>query len=502
MKSDNVTTAVIVGTALLIFTATGNAAYYKGVVSDSATSAKLDSVLVSLKGTTTKTYTNTQGQFTINTPASILAPHYFVSELPVRFDAANRSIRWGEGHDVAVAVYDMKGMVVGRSGRSHNVGTYSIPRFPDGVYVMEINIDGINYREKITITGGTTILKMTFISMGTVDRMAKISAAGDTLVFSKTRYNSKTLGVTTGDTNLVVKLTAAPCAVTHGQQINSSNVGRAGAAACGIPGFSSTMTTNPGGNITGNQTFNNVHFTGWVRTGPGTITFNFCLFDYQIGQDGRVLITGGTTTCNWCDINGRQVSGDNGMAVLGSGRGILYRCEVQGAVNLWTLSSGDSASECYFHNSFWISGAHTDAIELYSVDSVRIARCRIILENTRKQSCVNCTNDFGNSQGRGLTFTNNYMCGGNAVNLVRLQGGTYMRNVKFIGNYYGDINMNGFMNNGWTDIGFVVPTTSLAAQQANPDLMYWEISPNPNKWAPNGEGVTSHTPGAVITTSW
>lgn len=320
--------------------------------------------------------------------------------------------------------------------------------------------------------------------------------------------------------------------LTNGQQINITNVGRAGAAAAGVANYSGTLTTvSTAQNISTTQTIRNTRYTNQVDITGGTVVFEFCQFAFQPTSGGHALriynggATTGTVTCNWCDFDsglrgaqgafetcgfqaGERGGGNPATTSLASSF-TLYRCGVQGhgngiGLHQWRASPS-AITECYVTNLTSGGGSHIDAIECYSSDNITIQRCRLV---PAEQSLINITPDFGMvpAPGNPLIIQNNYINGAsgstNSPVLTRWyhQGeGTpyesgWVRNVRYIGNYFGDAN-------SWdaiADFNRMDVTYNAAYAIANPTVIYWSTD---NVWAPNGEGVTSNTPGASITST-
>jgi hypothetical protein len=313
--------------------------------------------------------------------------------------------------------------------------------------------------------------------------------------------------------------------ITRGQQIDASNTGRAGAAAAGLSGYSATMTTVSGTQMySTTRTFNNVHFTGEVNVTGGVVSFNFCLFDYKPPSRGHALRLynngnrTGQAVINWCDF-------DTGLRGISQGnfettafqcgeRGSVnskttdlnsyltaYRCRVEGwgnSIGFHQFQGGmNTVTECLMDQLTMGGGTHADGIEIYSSDNVTIQRSRIKLTNNdwqgRNQSCINITNDFGDvMRSNPIIVLNCYIDGGGSPVLTRTQGGTYKRNVSYIGNYFGDDSYFGRL----CDFNAMKVTFDQSYFNANTTtdptgIIYWALD---NVWAPNGENVTQSSP--------
>jgi hypothetical protein len=162
---------------------TGISATIKGVVSDTLTKAKVESVLVTVKGTATKAYTNAQGVFSLTTSNGIRA----LAPAGSLLETAN----------AAITVYGSNGVAL----LDGHVGTLSqvLSGLPDGVYLVTAEQDGRTY------AGKTVKLNGLCRSGLFTDRLAKTSAAV-TLVYTHKYYTTREAAATEGDTNVVAKL--------------------------------------------------------------------------------------------------------------------------------------------------------------------------------------------------------------------------------------------------------------------------------------------------------
>jgi formylglycine-generating enzyme required for sulfatase activity len=208
MKHMLIFTSQVISFGLLFLINTNPAAAfsYSGVVRDSATSALLESVKVQQRGTTNQVYTNSQGNFTIE-PSSV--PTLWKERLsgknmPLFFNQSSRSIAWNEDYTVAIRLYNMRGAIEAKSGTYYRAGVYVVPRLVSGVYILELNVDGMVFREKLIATGSTITTSLPAGSFKSTT--GKAAATVDTLVFSKLGYLPKLQGVTSGDTSLVITM--------------------------------------------------------------------------------------------------------------------------------------------------------------------------------------------------------------------------------------------------------------------------------------------------------
>lgn len=303
--------------------------------------------------------------------------------------------------------------------------------------------------------------------------------------------------------------------ITHGQQINATNTGRAGAAVSGVANYSSTTTTISGSpTYSTTQTIRNTVFTGPVYVTGGVVTFEFCSFTYApvtAGTGVRVYNNGAACSgiFNWCtfdtglrgnagtfECSGLQ-AGERGTSNPGTNGSFMnaYRCSVQGYGNgicfeSW-YSSGSLVSECYITYPTLGASTHADCIEIASSDNVTIQCCRIVLPTSNNtdayQGCITINNGFGNTpSGNPIIIDRNFINGG--ISPVMTRGnyvtGGFTRNVRYTGNYWGDVNLYGRN----CDFNSMNVTYNLAYALSNSNVIYWE---NTNVWTPNGEGVTN-----------
>ena len=332
-------------------------------------------------------------------------------------------------------------------------------------------------------------------------------------------------------------------AVSNGQSIDLTNVGRAGAALYRIANYSATLTT-----VSGNHTYStsqiirNTNFTGIITVTGGNVVFECCSFTTQppsaSSSPGAALqqYNGGNAcgivTCNWCDfdtgLRGSQGNFETEAFNAGERAGAitnqptssfrLYRCRIQGfgngiSLDGWQCGPSDII-ECYIGDCTSGGGTHMDGIEIYSSDNITVQRCRLIGQ-PGGQSAVNITNDWGQTANSNpIVIQNNIFLpqGDNAPILVAINnnGSHYKRNVSVIDNYFGDDTNFGFEvqlagnENPMQGLNVTFNQAYFNANQANtPGLVYWSTG---NVWTPDGEGVSNpsgakglpHKPGNFI----
>ena len=328
-------------------------------------------------------------------------------------------------------------------------------------------------------------------------------------------------------------------AVSNGQSINLTNVGRAGAAMYRIPNYSDTLTTvSSDQTYSDSQTIRNTNFTGSVKVTGGNVIFEFCSFAAQ-PPSARISPAAalqqynggdasGTVTCNWCDFDSglRGNQGNFETEAFNAGERTkpitnqatssfsLYRCRIQGFGNGISLDGwqcGPSEiTECYIGDCTSGEGTHMDGIEIYSSDNVAVQRCRLV-GRLRGQSLLNITNDWGQTANSNPIIIQNNMIlpqGDNAPILIAINNkdSTYITNVSVIDNYFGDHTWFPFevqlAGNEKPMRGLNVTFDQSYFNAANktnePGLVYWSRG---NIWTPNGEGIRNrvgHKPGNFV----
>jgi hypothetical protein len=311
-------------------------------------------------------------------------------------------------------------------------------------------------------------------------------------------------------------------AVSNGQSINLTNVGRAGAALYRIPNYLDTLTTVSGDQTySTSQTIRNTNFTGIVMVTGGNIVFEFCSFAAQSPSaniapgaalqqynDGQPC---GTMTCNWCDfdtgLRGRQGNFETEAFNAGertkpitnqpTSSFALYRCRIQGFGNGISLDGwrcGPSAiTECYIGDCTSGGGTHMDGIEIYSSDNITVQRCRLV-GTLRGQSLVNITNDWGQTANSNpiIIRSNMILPDGDAAPIlvaINNNDSAYKTNVSVIDNYFGDHTWFPFEvqlagnERPMRGLNVTFDQNYFNANQANnePGLVYWSRG---NVWTP------------------
>jgi hypothetical protein len=313
-----------------------------------------------------------------------------------------------------------------------------------------------------------------------------------------------------------------PVAYAHGQQVKVA--GRA--LGVGLPGYSATMTTKGATTYSADTTVSNVKFTGEVVVTGGNVAFQYCSFEHAPAQGRAALLqynggqACGTVSASYCDfdsgLRGAQgtfescgfQAGQRGSAnpgTIGKASSFkLYRCRIEGFGNYIGYHKFQNnlceVTECLMQNGTTGGGSHTDGIEIYSSDNIKLLRCRITLPSTATQSNINITPmDISMpNPGKPVRIEGCYINGGRSPVLTRPTSATdkalgFPRNVSYVDNRYGDLSEY----DRECDFNSMKVTFDEAWSQtaANQPVIYWAKS---NVWAPDGEGVTKHTKGAFI----
>jgi hypothetical protein len=328
-------------------------------------------------------------------------------------------------------------------------------------------------------------------------------------------------------------------AISNGQSINLTNVGRAGAALYSIPNYSADLRTSEGDQTySTDQTIRNTNFPGIVKVTGGNVVFEFCSFTapppsanvapaaaLQQYNGGDAC---GTVTCNWCDfdtgLRGKQGKFETEAFNAGerahpittqpTSSFTLYRCRIQGfgngiSLDGWQCGQSD-ITECYIGDCTSGEGTHMDGIEIYSSDNITVQRCRLVGTH-RGQSAINITNDWGQTAySNPIVIRNNMILpqGDAAPILIAINNNqsSYKHNVSIIDNYFGDHTWFGFEvqlagnERPIRGLNVTFDRAYFNANQANnePGLVYWSRG---NVWTPDREGVRNpvgHKPGSFV----
>jgi hypothetical protein len=296
------------------------AALIRGTVTDTLSGAGVLRATVLVKGTTNQALTDAQGKFSLTVTVGLEDERYFAApERVFRYNAAGRTIFWDNGQPALVQVYAADGAaVVRQTGAGHCV----LPGLADGVYLLEVTLDGKRARGKVLMVDHAVT-----VSFADPPLPAAKSAADVTLVYSRTGYVAKELAATAGDTAVVAKLrTTYPA--------TPAEIGPSNPAAL-----------QPSGSI--------------------TVTSGTRVIENVLITDGQITIYGGTniTIRNFKIVN----PGYWGILVDGGSNVVIEDGEIYGGVSDGISGSNYTARRVYIHNM----GA--DAFK--AMGDCRIERC-------------------------------------------------------------------------------------------------------------------------------
>jgi hypothetical protein len=174
------------------------AALIKGVVTDTMTKAPAESVLVKVQGTSTQTYTNAAGKFSLDVSTGVMFPEAFSS--------GDRAIGEAMFAGAKVTVTGADGSLIFSTSEGNPAPLMS--RLPDGVYIFAVQYNGhISAGRMIKMGNRSRTLWHAIGNKSDLNtgRLSK-TAATATIVFTHKYYNTKQGTATVGDTNVAMKL--------------------------------------------------------------------------------------------------------------------------------------------------------------------------------------------------------------------------------------------------------------------------------------------------------
>ncbi len=263
--------------------------------------------------------------------------------------------------------------------------------------------------------------------------------------------------------------------ITHGQQINATNTGIAGAGLTVGDLTSQAGTTY----ATNNQTVTGRRFTSPVVISADGVTLSNCLFDFAGGSATRALrVTGNNATLNNLTIATNGASSYYHSILIEGNGCTVYRCDLSQAENV-IEDDGDNTLilESFLHNAQAISnpGGHVDVIEVYGGNNHTYRRCRLGDASLDVTATINIAPWFGSSSVAGVLIEDCFIDGGNAHVLVDLQSTGTITNVKVVRNIMGGHTSTGVFGR-YTPLqnsDSRAITGSDAAQALNPGSIQW-----------------------------
>lgn len=185
---------------------------FAGVVIDSITRTPIEAVLVQQKGSTRQAYTDSDGQFTIVSSTSSTQSHPTSGRYGLRFIPLSRTITWDASFPASFTVHNALGRAMSRQIIDARVGSYAIPRFNNGHYILTLTICGRAYTTKMMVMDEQVMIPTPLdlnYAPAAFARASMSPAAADTLVFTKPGFVDKKIAVTDGDMDIVVTLISA-----------------------------------------------------------------------------------------------------------------------------------------------------------------------------------------------------------------------------------------------------------------------------------------------------
>jgi len=245
----------------------GFGATIQGVVKDTLTSAPVESVLVTIKGSATTTFTNAQGVYKLNTTTGIRD-----------YQASVPALAWTALRAAEIKVFNINGTY------REVVKTDDVSGLPAGVYLISAGENGQVFTGKIVKMHGRLspgeITKMhdSFQAGVLYAAIAKATAAV-TLVYTHKYYCTKEAAAAEGDTSVTAKIKLLPPSLaTTGPRITSL------VNMTPLQALSSYGTTVTGKRITGDLQF---YAPSWRYSGPDprgrTFTFVDCEIQGEVG---------------------------------------------------------------------------------------------------------------------------------------------------------------------------------------------------------------------------
>jgi len=227
--------------------------------------------------------------------------------------------------------------------------------------------------------------------------------------------------------------------VTHGQQINASNTGIAGAGYV-VGDLSSTAGSTYS---TPDEVVTLKRFTSPVTVTADGVTFRYCLFDFAGGSSTVALnVQGDNFTGEYLNLGTdgatsyyRSVYGNDCTGMT------LERCDIHDAENcIEDNGTNTLLLECFLHDSQGVSNPpdpHNDVIEVYGGDNHTYRRCRIGDTTAGVTATINIAPWFGSTSVQGVLIEDSFIDGGNAHLLVDLQSTGEIYDVQILRNKMG-----------------------------------------------------------------
>jgi hypothetical protein len=352
---------------LMLCLVTGNAGavVIKGTVSDTLTNASVESVLVTVKGTATQAYTNSQGVFTINITSDIRDRR-----------ASVPALAWSALREAEIRVYGVNG-TYRETGKTND----DLTGLPDGMYLIEAEEHGQVYTGKIVKIHDR-------YQDGVLYGTAGKAAAAVTLVYMHAYYNTTESAATEGDTGVLTKIKLLPPgpATTGPRTTSLVNM-------TPLEALNSSGTIVTGRRITGGLTFSAP--TYWQHTGPDPRGGTYTFVDCEI-QGGVSIITAsdnesgnGTLTPDslMVTLNMSYCYLSSGFSTAAGCKGMVDHCSfhsksqwsVNDVYNPGAAAPGHTFNvfrNCYFWAPYLTQPSHYEVVQSFSKeDGLTVINC-------------------------------------------------------------------------------------------------------------------------------
>jgi hypothetical protein len=353
MKSTVSILAIVSLMGVLMNYQASSSATIKGVVTDTLTQTRLDSVLVTIKGTTSKTYTNQQGVFELNDPTEV----------------KNVKIPLKKSGMIEQAIYTINGTTV-KTPHGTSINTQLL-MLPHGLYFIRLN-DKYNGRMLKALVAGNSQSLHNCQENQSAPIFAKVSAATTVLQFSRKYYTGKEQTVNVPDTNISIKL-----AMFFPDSTNT-----------GVP--KGTVLTPSSGLLRVNQAgavVEHLDLDGSIQIFANNVTIRQCRI-HSTSDASLVAINWGYGGYTNTIIEDCELENNGGGATISISDGIVRRCNMHnlGSDGMF-ISSHSIVEDSYVHGFIQIPGAHNDGIQTMGGTDMIIRHNRV--ENNLSQtSCV------------------------------------------------------------------------------------------------------------------
>jgi hypothetical protein len=378
-------------------------AIIKGTVTDTLTTAPVESALVQVKGASIQTYTDSNGKFTINTSSGVLSPGLVFNDLKPGLSGGS------------AALYSLNGSMLFKIDHVEDQPAL-VSRMPNGVYLLNAQLDGRMMSGKLLIINKSC--RQFIMKSITGTKPAKVldkSSSTFTLAYSHKYYTTAEAAANEGDTSVTIKL----------------RMWWPDSTTTGVPA-GTALTSYSTGTIANNAIIENKDIAGGLDISANNVTIRKCKIHMASGYFG-ILFRSGTgqlvEDCEICSTN------DSGLytAIAGSNM-IVRRCHIHGWENGLSVGSNVVVEDCYIHDPCTYSGAHVDGMEWGgSGNNSMVRHNRIIIRD--ETGCVNIT-PWGGGTADSNTVQNNLFSGGTYSLYMRGDGGGTVSGETIIGNVW------------------------------------------------------------------